>query len=92
MNYSKEILVKDYFDIHDFYSNIYGINRTIILMQVGSFHECYSTDDNGIDLISLATNLDIICTKKDSKKPISKSNPRMVGFPIGVIENFIEKL
>ena len=40
MNYPKEILVKDYFDIHEFYSNIYGNNRTIILMQVGSFYEC----------------------------------------------------
>ena len=92
MNYSKEILVKDYFDIHNFYSQIYGNGRTIILMQVGAFHECYSTEDDGIDLVNLALNLDIVCTKKDNKKPVSKSNPRMVGFPIGIIENFIDKL
>ena len=42
-NYSEEIFVKDYFKIHDFYSNIYGKDKTIILMQVGSFHEAYST-------------------------------------------------
>jgi len=92
MNYSKEILVKDYFDIHNFYSQIYGKGRTIILMQVGSFHECYSTDEEGIDLVNIALNLDIVCTKKDNKKHVSKSNPRMVGFPISVIENFIDKL
>ena len=64
-NYPKEILVKDYFDIHDFYSNIYGNLRTIILMQVGSFHECYSTDSHGIDLINLSQQLDVVCTKKN---------------------------
>ena len=52
MKYPKEILVKNYFDIHDYYSNIYGENRTIILMQVGSFHECYCTNTNGLDLIN----------------------------------------
>ena len=34
MEYNKEILVKDYFDIHDHYAMIYGINRTIIVIQV----------------------------------------------------------
>lgn len=92
MNYPKEILVKDYFDIHEFYSNIYGNNRTIILMQVGSFYECYATDDLGINLINLSSDLDIVCTKKDNKKQVSTSNPRMVGFPLAVIENFIDKL
>ena len=59
MNYPKEILVKDYFEIHDYYSNIYGKDRTIILMQVGSFHEAYSTinnnnvDEYGLNLVSL---------------------------------------
>ena len=42
------ILVKDYFEIHNYYSKIYGSN-TFIMMQVGSFHECYCTDNDGID-------------------------------------------
>ena len=92
MNYDKEILVKDYFDIHNFYSEIYGKNRTIILMQVGAFHECYSCDIEGLDLIYLASNLNVVCTKKNSKEPVSKSNPRMIGFPIEVIQVFIDKL
>jgi len=92
MEYNKEILVKDYFEIHNFYSNIYGNKRTIVVMQVGSFHECYCTDTDGIDLVSLAIQLDIVCTKKNNKEPLSKSNPRMLGFPIYVTDNFIERL
>jgi len=92
MEYKKEILVKDYFEIHTFYSEIYGYNRTIIVMQVGSFHECYSTDTEGIDLVKLASDLDIVCTRKNGKEPVSKSNPRMVGFPVYTTDNFIEKL
>lgn len=90
--YNKEILVKDYFDIHNFYSKIYGEGKTIILMQVGSFHEAYCTNEKGIDLVALAQKLDVVCTKKNGGKEISDSNPRMLGFPIHVTYNHIEKL
>ena len=90
--YKKEIFVKDYFEIHDFYAKIYGKGRSIILMQVGSFHEAYCTDDKGINLVTLAQELDVICTKKNSNKELSLSNPRMMGFPVHVTHNFIEKL
>ena len=99
MEYPKEILVKDYFEIYNYYSKIYGYNRTIILIQVGSFHEIYSTYDEkdddyikGIDLNMLSQKLDICCTKKNSNLPLSKSNPKMIGFPIYVTHNFIDKL
>ena len=92
MDYPKEILVKDYFEIHNYYSNIYGLNRTIILMQVGSFHECYSTDNDGLNLIDLAQQLDVVCTRKNGNNPLSKANPRMMGFPTSVTRNFIDKL
>jgi DNA mismatch repair ATPase MutS len=92
MNYPKEILVKDYFEIHDYYTNIYGKGRTIILMQVGSFHEAYCTDIDGLDLIKLSQELDICCTQKNKSNPLSKTNPRMMGFPIHTTYNFIDKL
>lgn len=106
MEYPKEILVKDYFEIHNYYSKIYDTNfvkektletsqykgRTIILMQVGSFHEVYATDEDGVDLINLAQKLDICCTKKNGNLPLSKKNPRMLGFPISVTGNYIDKL
>ena len=64
MDYPKEILVKDYFEIHNYYTNIYGKDRTIVLMQVGSFHEAYCTDNEGINLIRLSQEIDICCTQK----------------------------
>lgn len=92
MEYPKEIYVKDYFEIHDYYSKIYGHGRTIILMQVGSFHEAYCTDSDGLDLLNLAQQLDVCCTRKNGNIPLSKTNPRMMGFPIFVTNNFIDKL
>jgi DNA mismatch repair protein MutS len=92
MEYPKEILVKDYFEIHEYYSKIYGYNRTIILMQVGSFHEVYCTDNEGLDLQKLSQELDVYCTRKNGNLPLSRSNPRMIGFPIHVTINFIDKL
>ena len=92
MEYNKEILVSDYFDIHDFYSKIYGNGRTIIVMQVGSFHECYCTDVKGLNLVEIAQTLDVVCTRKNSKEPVSSKNPRMLGFPTSVTDTFIEKL
>jgi DNA mismatch repair protein MutS len=92
MEYPKEILVKDYFEIHDYYSKIYGKGRTIILMQVGSFHEAYCTDSNGLDLVNLSQQIDVFCTKKNNNLSLSVGNPRMIGFPIFVTRNFIDKL
>ena len=94
MDYPKEILVKNYFEIHNYYSNIYGLDKTIILMQVGSFHEAYSIypDGDGLDLLKLSQELDIICTMKNNKLPLSKNNPKMLGFPIYTTHNYIDKL
>jgi DNA mismatch repair protein MutS len=91
MEYPKEILVKDYFEIHNYYAKLYG-SKTIILMQVGSFHEAYCTDSDGINLMELSQKLDICCTQKNGNNPVSKTNPRMMGFPIYVTHNFIDKL
>lgn len=92
MNYPKEIFVKDYFEIHDYYTNIYGKNRTIILMQVGSFHEAYCTDTCGLNLLNLSQELGINCTQKNKNNQLSKTNPRMMGFPSFTTFNWIDKL
>lgn len=91
MEYNKPILVRDYFDIHNFYLSKYG-KKTIILMQIGSFHECYATDFDGLDLKYISDELDVMVTKKNKSKPLSKSNPYMLGFPIYTIDDFTEKL
>ena len=93
MKYSKEIFVKYFFEIHNFYSNQYG-DKTIILMQVGSFFECYGTDSLGLGktLFDVAEYLNVILTKKNKNLDLSKSNPRMLGFPIYTIDDWTEKL
>ena len=92
MNYPKEIFVKDYFEIHNYYTNIYGKGRTIILMQVGSFHEAYCTDNDGLNLIDLSQELGINCTLKNKNNQLSKTNPRMMGFPSFTTYSWIDKL
>ena len=72
MNYSKDIFVKDYFEIHKFYKNQYG-NKVIILMQVGSFHECYGTNVDGLgeDLFKVGEYLNVLVTKKNKCEQIN---------------------
>ena len=88
----KNVKVKDYFDIHTFYEKEFGEGRIIVLMQVGSFHECYGTDLHGADVPDIANMLEISYTMKNKKKPLSKSNPMMIGFPVYVVDNWVEKL
>ena len=83
--YTKEITVKDYFEIHTHYANIYGKDRTIIVMQVGGFHEVYCQDNKGLDLVSLSQELDIHLGKKND-------NIKMMGFPIHVTSSYVDKL
>jgi DNA mismatch repair protein MutS len=93
MNYSKEILVKDYFNIHNHYKNQYG-DKILILMQVGAFHEAYSTEKDGIgeEIHKIGEELNIRVTKKNGNKELSNSNPYMLGCPIYTIDDFTESL
>ena len=90
--YTDEILSSEYFDIHTHYKNIYGEN-VVVLIQIGSFHECYATDTLGVTNIQqLAENLGVIVTKKNKKKELDKTNSYMIGYPIYKIYDFIESL
>ena len=94
-HYNKEIFVKDYFDIHSFYVNYYNRisnNNILILMQVGSFHECYNTDNEGPKLNIIGEKLDMVVTMKNKNKPLSTSNPRMMGFPSYIVDDVIDKI
>jgi len=96
-HYKKEILVKDYFDIHSHYNTIYNSSdmskcNILILMQVGSFHECYNTDTEGPNLHYIGEKLDMIVTMKNKNKPLSTSNPRMMGFPSYIVDDTIDRI
>ena len=62
-------------------------------MQVGSFHEIYSTNKRGYDLHKLSSLLNIIVSKKNKKIPeVNEKNPYMIGFPIISTPKFLKIL
>ena len=85
-------IVHEYLNYHDQYSQKYG-SKTLVLMQVGSFYECYQTLDRGPNLKDIASMLNIVCTRKDKKEnEISTSNPIMCGVPCIASNKFIKLL
>ena len=83
---------REYFEYYENSKKKYGLN-TIVLMQIGSFHEAYATLERGYNLNELSEILNIICTRKDKSNPkISDSNPMMLGFPSVSLNKFIKIL
>jgi DNA mismatch repair protein MutS len=86
-------LQDDYFELHQKYELIYGKDRTLILIQVGSFFEFYSLLTKGPDIEKIASLLNIVSTRKDkSIKEISFKNPLMAGFPLVALDKFVNIL
>ena len=91
------MLIDDYLDYQIQYQKKYG-DKTIILMQVGSFFEAYAID--GIHEKINVENLYYICDlmniqisrKNKNIVKSSRSNPLMAGFPLPAIDKFIQIL
>jgi DNA mismatch repair protein MutS len=81
----------EYLYHYEKFSKKYG-KKTIVFIQVGSFHEAYGTDDRGPDLEYVSNLLNIILTKKDKKKESSVKNPYMAGVPSHSIVKYINIL
>ena len=77
-------LIDTYFKEQDEHALLYGKDKSIILMQVGSFFEAYQQDNKGFDLdiISEITNCNV--SKKD--------NVRMLGFPLQSLNKYLNML
>lgn len=72
-------IIDDYIDYHNKYKNKY--EKMIVLIEVGSFYEAYSTDTEGPNLYEISTLLEIVYTRKDkSINKIDRKNPYMLGF------------
>lgn len=83
---------EEYIQYHEKFIGKYG-PKTIVLMQVGSFFECYSTETRGPNLFELSDILNIICTRKDkSVSTIDEKNPYMLGFNCAAINKFLKLL
>lgn len=90
-------IIKEYFNDYNTYQKKYG-EKSIVLMQVGSFFEAYSTQTTinnksvgeGPDLQYMASLLNIVCTRKDkSIQQIDDKNPRVMGFPLVATPKFV---
>ena len=84
-------IFKQYVDYHNSAIEKYG-EKSICLMMVGSFYECYSVSSDetiiGPDLHELSDILNIIVTRKDKKKEHTINNPLMLGFPDHSVNKF----
>ena len=93
LKFTEKTLNLDYLKLQKQYADLYGSEKTIVLMQVGSFHEAYSTKTEGYDLHKLSNILNITVTKKNKKiKDVSMKNPYMIGFPIVATSKFVRIL
>lgn len=84
-------IVQTYFDFCKKYKNIY--EKSIVLLQVGSFMEIYSDLKSGPDIDYISSILDIQSTRKNKSNPIIDiSNPKMAGIPCSVKDKYIDIL
>jgi DNA mismatch repair protein MutS len=84
------MIIDDYLNYLDVYRNKYGEN-TIVLMQVGSFFELYDIDINSKYLYKISDICNIQISKKNkSVLDVSRSNPIMAGFPLYVLNKYIQ--
>lgn len=72
----------EYFQYLDKYQAKYG-KKTIVIMQVGSFHEIYSCviRKKNPEIYQIADILNLIVSRKDKSEPVSESNHLMMGWP-----------
>lgn len=87
-----ESITEEYLKDHETYIQKYGDNA-FVLIQVGSFHESYSTNTRGPNLQYISSLLNIICSRKDKGiRDINEKNPYMMGFPLVASQKFIQLL
>jgi len=90
---TRKSIIDEYLEYHEKYSQKYGKDKTIILLQVGSFYECYATTKRGPNIHEISNLLNTACVKKDkSVSEISEKNPYMLGFPLAAQVKFINIL
>jgi DNA mismatch repair ATPase MutS len=85
------MLIDDYIIYVNKYKKIY--DKCLILIQVGSFYELYGYGNEGADVEEICRIMGIQSTKKSNSKPnIDKYNPRMGGFPLPVLDKYLDIL
>lgn len=88
-------LVSEYFNYCEEYSKKYG-EKTIVLIQVGSFYETYSVKNNKENIghaVVLSQLLHSKLTRKNTKiQEVNRKNPYMAGFPVTTLDDHLHIL
>ena len=91
------VMIDEYIGYCDKYRKIYG-ERTIILIEVGHFHEIYAvknenTDEGARDIYIIADLCNIVVTRKNKAiLEISHKNHLMAGFPTYALSKHVQTL
>ena len=86
------MIIDDYINYEIEYRKKYG-EKTLILIQVGSFFELYSINENCSFMNKIGDICNLTITRKNKTiREIGKNNPLMTGFPIYSIQKFIQIL
>ena len=86
------MIIDDYINYEIEYRKKYG-EKTLILIQVGSFFELYSINDNCSFMNKIGDICNIqISRKNKSIREVGKNNPLMAGFPLYAVQKFIQIL
>ena len=92
------MIYDDYLAYTNKYKELYG-EKTLVLMEVGSFFEAYSVEDHekqiyeGANTSEICGMLNIQASRKSKAIPeCSRSNPNMFGFPNHVLQKFLNIL
>ena len=92
MGIDKELIIDTYINYAKKYKELYG-EKTVVLMEVGSFYEFYGTEFEGADVKLVSELLNIQCTRKDKSIPeISKKNHLLAGFPSYILKKYVDIL
>ena len=85
--------IEEYLELSRRQARSFG-DRSVVLMEVGSFYEIYGTSEPGcVDVSSLCALLDIQETRKNKQiREISVTNPKMAGFPTQVVDKHVATL
>src|SRR5437879_1689522 len=90
---SNTSITNEYLNYYENYCKKYGVDRTLVLMQVGSFYESYATEKRGPNLHDVANTINVVCTRRDKSIPeINEKNPYMMGFPMISAQKYINML
>jgi len=86
------MIIDDYINYEIEYRKKYG-EKTLILIQVGSFFELYSINENCSFMNKIGDICNIQISRKNKAiKEVGKNNPLMAGFPLYALQKFIQIL